>query len=87
MRILKKQDKRAMGWISVHEYLPQAEIEVIGYNPDWIDEDLNPNGTRICRQTIAGHCGEWEWRCAKWNPIHDCYQDCNEAPTHWFPMP
>lgn len=80
--------RAATRWIPVEDELPQARIEVIGYNPDWIDENFNPNGTRICCQTIAGDCvGECEWSCAKWNPIHDCYQDCDEAPTHWMPIP
>lgn len=34
-------------WIDVKEHPLQFGVEVIGYNPAWIDDDFNPNGTRI----------------------------------------
>lgn len=35
------------GWISIKDRPLEFGEEVIGYNPAWIDEDFNPNGTRI----------------------------------------
>ena len=35
-------------WIDIKKHpLTQEDGEVIGYNPEWIDHDINPNGTRI----------------------------------------
>ena len=35
-------------WQKVSERMPEMGVEVIGYNRDWVDEDFNPNGTRVC---------------------------------------
>jgi len=69
-------------WISVEDELPIPEknIEVIGYNSEWINEDFNPNGTRICC-----FIDNEEWTTAKWNDIHDCYiSTSKDSPTHWM---
>ena len=40
--------KKKSPWIKIEDSydIPEGE-EVIGYNPAWIDEDFNPNGTRV----------------------------------------
>ena len=30
-----------------NEILPEIGVEVIAFNSNWIDEDFNPNGTRV----------------------------------------
>jgi hypothetical protein len=75
-------------WISVEDILPNpnnggTEYEVIGFNKNWIDEDFNPNGTRVC--TLVDEVDVWV--CAKYIPMHDSYTDNDEAPTHWKPSP
>lgn len=35
------------GWHKFSEELPPLGIEVLAYHHDWVDEDVNPNGTRI----------------------------------------
>jgi hypothetical protein len=74
-------------WISVDDKLPIDGCEVIGFNEKWIDEDFNPNGTRICGYN-DGIC----WIIVRWNPSQDCWMtdftddsDCqSEIPTHWM---
>ena len=34
-------------WIKTEDELPPEGIEVIAFHHKWIDEDFNPNGTRI----------------------------------------
>jgi hypothetical protein len=34
-------------WIDVKERLPEIGVEIILFNGKWIDEDFNPNGTRV----------------------------------------
>ena len=48
-------DKEVNQWISVEDRLPngdtesnETEVEVIGYNENWVHPDFNPNGTRVC---------------------------------------
>jgi hypothetical protein len=53
-------------------------VEVLGYSPDWICEDYNPKGTRICFYDAHG------WHSAYWNNTHDYYQNDEESkPTHY----
>lgn len=88
-------------WQKVSEKMPEMGVEVIGYNQDWVDEDFNPNGTRVCFYDDTG------WYSAKWNNDQDSYStvgcarcECSEDncefssscklkadPTHWIPMP
>jgi hypothetical protein len=58
-------------WIPVDplKYDQLIELgEVIGFNPDWVDEDCNPNGLRICCFS-----GEY-WESAKYCMYHDQYE-------------
>lgn len=67
---------------STIENLPEEGVEVIGFNPEWIDEDFNPNGTRAC--TYFDEC----WISAKWNDYSDSYNSRDsESPTHWCLVP
>lgn len=88
-------------WQKVSEKMPEMGVEVIGYNQGWVDEDFNPNGTRVCFYDDTG------WYSAKWNNDQDSYDTtgcarckCSEGsyevcsscepktkPTHWIPMP
>lgn len=54
-------------WQKVSEKMPEMGVEVIGYNQDWVDEDFNPNGTRVCFYDDTG------WYSAKWNNDQDSY--------------
>lgn len=35
------------GWHKYSEELPPIGIEVIAYNHKWVNQDFNPNGTRV----------------------------------------
>ena len=65
--------KKKSQWIKIEEPydIPEGE-EVIGYNPAWIDEDFNPNGTRVGFFTEVGFAS------AKWIDSQDCYGTCSE---------
>lgn len=56
-----------MKWNKVSEKeLPHGE-EVIAFNKKWIDEDFNPNGTRV------GFLGDDGFISAEWNDEWDEY--------------
>jgi len=87
-------------WVSVKDTLPENGLEVICYNKEWINEDFNPNGTRIGFLN-----GENEFTLAHWWDYQDTYitiskNECdndpqafssgikdNTEPTHWILMP
>lgn len=86
-------------WIKWSDKKPKEGIEVIGYNPKWIDEDFNPNGTRIGFMN-----GDLEFTSAYWWDYQDSYltinkSTCNEDPNfynkhidntepmYWMPIP
>lgn len=75
-----------MNWIKINDTkIIDYDFEVIGFNPEWIDEDFNPEGTRVCFKADSGEKG---WCSAKWNNCHDCYdEDYNTAPTHYMVIP
>ena len=45
--------------------------EVIAFNEKWIDEDFNPNGTRV------GFMQDDGFVSATWNDEQDCYDTCS----------
>ena len=56
-----------MEWNKVSEKeIPFGE-EVIAFNKEWIDEDFNPNGTRV------GFMQDDGFVSATWNSENDCY--------------
>lgn len=77
-------------WIKTSDRSPRDfGFEVIGFNEKWIDEDFNPNGTRVC---VYGDMG---WMIARWDPSDDFWvtdytedEYCqSEPPTHWMFIP
>ena len=69
-------------WILTKENPLEYGIEVIGFHPDWIDEDFNPKGTRI------GFLLGDEFISAEWNNDQDCYDtDEKLTPTHYMLIP
>ncbi len=85
------------GWKLVSEEKPETGIEILGYSPDWIDEDFNPDGICLCFLMDEGY-----WIVAKWCGQHDewhtrptgednwegaIYDKPIYAPTHWMPKP
>lgn len=77
---------------------PESGIEVIGFNPAWINEDYNPKGYRIGFLNDEG-----DFISAHWWDYQDTYMtishsDCDGnpefsdeiknsiEPTHWFPI-
>ena len=61
-----------MEWNKVSEKeIPFGE-EVIAFNEKWIDEDFNPNGTRV------GFMQDDGFISATWNNDDDCYDTCYE---------
>jgi len=66
-------------------------MEVIGFHPEWIDEDFNPNGTRV--GFVNADAG---FTCARWCNYHDCYETVDNTlenvgdhlmPTHYAFIP
>lgn len=87
-----------MNWKEIKVQQPEFGVEVICFNPAWINEDFNPNGTRIGFLN-----GEGVFTTAHWWDYQDCYMtisksDCegeefsdeiknSTEPTHWIPLP
>ena len=70
-------------WIKIDsKNLPEPGIEVIGFSPEWIHEDFNTNGTRVCFLN-----GDEGFFSAQWNDYQDTYDNSEVMPTHWMPMP
>jgi len=82
----------AQSWIPVDSELPEEGIEVLFKSDKWINEDYNPNGTRI-----GFYNGDW-YTTAYWCNYQDCYMErtsdedddtfedslaINQIPTHW----
>ena len=85
-------------WINFKEKEPQVGVEVIAYHHKWVDEDFNPNGTRI------GFLSDEGFVSAFWWDEHDCYETIskihcedeedffedyidNTEPEFWMPIP
>jgi len=75
---------REQPWISMSENpLTQDTGEVIGFHPDWINEDFNPNGTRI---GFIG--GKGTFISAFWLDYQDSYTEKDDVmPTHYMIIP
>lgn len=86
-------------WISVKDKLPPEGEEVLAFNKKWIDEDFNPNGTRIGFLN-----GDGEFTSAYWWNYQDSYITINKSiceddkdfyenhidntePEYWMPIP
>lgn len=86
-------------WKDITKEKPENGMEIICFNSNWIDEDFNPNGTRIGFLN-----GDNEFTTAYWWDYQDCYMTIcksevygNEAfskhtqentePTHWMAIP
>lgn len=82
--------------------LPPICTEVLGYAKEWIDEDYNPEGTRICFMEDDGYwitgvfcnvCDEYHTTMSGdliGDGITPCSMDDdgNEVPpTHWIEKP
>lgn len=85
-------------WINYKEKEPPIGVEVIAYHHKWVDEDFNPNGTRI------GFLSDDGFISAFWWDEQDCYETIsksyceddeeffkehidNTEPEFWFPIP
>ena len=67
-----------MKWNKVSEKeIPFGE-EVIAFNEKWIDEDFNPNGTRIGFLQYDGFVS------ATWNGEDNCYDTCYEEGDDYY---
>lgn len=64
---------------------PPIGVEVIGFHPDWIDLDYNPNGWRICFRNGDGSI----WISSVWDNVLDYYHtdDTCKAPIIHFFLP
>ena len=85
-------------WIKYKDEKPKVGVEVIAFHPKWIDEDFNPNGTRI------GFLSDGGFTSAFWWDYQDCYETIskmhcesnkdfyrshidNTEPEFWMPIP
>ena len=85
-------------WINYKEEKPTLGVEVMAYHHKWVDEDFNPNGTRI------GFLSDDGFISAYWWDEQDCYETIskeicesdedfyenhidNTEPEFWCPMP
>lgn len=86
-------------WINFKGTKPEEGIEVLAYNHEWIDEDFNPNGTRVGFVN-----GDGEFTSAYWWDYQDSYLTINKSiceenkdfyinhidntePEYWMPIP
>ena len=53
-------------WINYKEQKPPFGVEIIAYHHKWVDEDFNPNGTRVGFLSDEGFISAFWWD----------YQDC-----------
>ena len=85
-------------WIKYKDEKPEVGVEVIAFHPKWVDEDFNPNGTRV------GFLGDDGFISANWWDYQDCYETIskshcesnkdfyrshidNTEPEFWLPIP
>ena len=85
-------------YINYQEQKPPFGVEVIAYHHKWVDEDFNPNGTRI------GFLSDEGFTSAFWWDEQDCYETIskeicesdedfyknhidNTEPEFWLPIP
>lgn len=86
-------------WINYKDKMPEEGIEVIAFHHKWIDDDFNPNGTRVGFVN-----GNGTFTSAFWWDNQDCYTEINvekcvenpdfyrshidnTEPEYWRPMP
>ena len=60
-------------YINYQEQKPPIGVEVIAYHHKWVDEDFNPNGTRI------GFLSDNGFTSAYWWDYQDCYETINKS--------
>ena len=65
-------------WIKTEDELPPEGTEVIAFHHKWIDEDFNPNGTRV------GFMQDDGFISATWNNDDDCYDTCYEEGDDYY---
>jgi len=76
-------------WVEItdNKSLPDQATSVLGFSPEWIDEDFNPDGIRECHYSGLS-VQDAEWVSAKWCDSQDYWDaDCDTAPTHWCAIP
>lgn len=66
------------GWAPYYQY-PEIGKPVLGYHPDWVDEDFCADGIRECFTFGDGS----EWQSAKWDGYSDMWVVEDGAPTVW----
>lgn len=71
---LDRFDATKSPWKKCKDELPPEGVEVIAYHHKWIDEDFNPNGTRVGFLN-----GDGEFTSAYWWDYQDCYQTINKS--------
>lgn len=70
-------------WIDITIEIPKIGVPVDLFNPEWIDEDFNPEGIREgCKTDMP----DQPWVSCVWNSSYDEYNtDEVSSPTHWRP--
>lgn len=61
-------------WLKYSKQKPEKGVEVIAYHHEWVDEDFNPNGTRVGFLN-----GNDEFTSAYWWDEQDCYETINKT--------
>jgi hypothetical protein len=78
-----KLRREGVKWTKTADALPEFGEILLGYNPDWIDEDFNPTGVRECFTYDDGT----RWMSARWENDQGGWSTSDEAPTHWVLRP
>ena len=71
-------------FVPVKRVQPEYGIEVLGFSKEWIDEDFNPDGTRVCFMTDGS---DTKWHSAKYCNHQDTYCDNFDPPQYWRYLP
>lgn len=79
-------------FVQVDKRKPEVGVPVLGYHPEWVNEDFNPTGVCECWIDEDG-----EWTSAQWDNDQDSYHThsafwCKNAetpftPSHWMDKP
>jgi len=66
-------------WINLEIDLPPVNIEVLGWSPEWVDEDYNRSGVRTC---FMGD--DFLWTSSEWDNVQDEYvTNYHSLPHCW----
>lgn len=71
------EDADIDAWTNIKDDLPPENTFVLGKSKEWIDEDFNEDGIRLC------FLFDDAWNSTSWNNDQDAWDNERTSPTHW----